>query len=110
MAETVYLNDGSVEFVFPEKGVFLERLLREKLGDEAARCFVEYITDLTDDLKQQEECTKEYERIADGYSAMCHEALDNLSEVLRLLDVPRLNRTELKRAAQIGYDALYNNL
>lgn len=110
MAETVYLNDGSMEVILTDKDVFLERLLREKLGDDAAWCFTEYISELKDDLRYQEESTAEQERIVDGYSALCHEAVDNFSEVLKLLDAPRLDRKALKQAAQIGYDALYENL
>ncbi len=110
MAETVYLNDGSMEAIFTDKDVFLERLLREKLGDDAARCFTEYIAGLKDDLQWQEESTKEQEKSADGYFAMCHEACDNFSEILRLLEAPRFDRKALKKAAQIGHDALYKNL
>lgn len=110
MAETVYLNDGSMEVIFTDKDVFLERLLREKLGDDAARCFTSCIEELKDDLKYQEESAKEQERSADGYLAMCHEAVDSFSEVLMLLDAPRLDRKALKQAAQHGYDALYKNL
>lgn len=110
MAETVYLSDGSMEVILTDKDVFLERLLREKLGDDAARCFTDYITELKEDMRYQEESTKEQERSADGYLAMCHEAVDNFSEVLKLLDSPRLDRKALKQAAQIGHDALYKNL
>ena len=111
-AMTVYLNDGSIEIIFAEneKDVFLERLIREKLGDDAARCFIDCIAGLKDELKWQAESAREQECIADGYSAMCREALDNFGEVIKLLDAPRLNRKELKQVAQIGYDALYNNL
>ncbi len=43
MAETVYLLDGTMEVVFTEKDVFIELLIREKLGDDAARFVSEYI-------------------------------------------------------------------
>lgn len=46
MAETVYLPDGTMEVVLTDKGIFLERLIRERLGDDAARFFVGYINDL----------------------------------------------------------------
>ena len=39
MAETVYLLDGTMEVVLTEKDVFIDRLVREKLGDDAARLF-----------------------------------------------------------------------
>lgn len=110
MAETVYLLDGSMEVILTDKEIFLERLLRERLGDDAARCFTEYVEDLKDDLDLQATCTDEQERSADGYSAMCRDAMDAFAEILRLLDAPRLNRKALKEAAQSGYDDLYKNL
>ena len=51
MAKTIYLNDGSMEVVFAEKDIFLERLLREKLGDDVARFFSEYVEELKNDAK-----------------------------------------------------------
>lgn len=35
-----------MEVVLTDKGIFLERLIRERLGDDAARFFVGYINDL----------------------------------------------------------------
>lgn len=106
MAKTVYLNDGTMEVILTDKPVFLERLLREKLGDDAAQCFTECI----EELRWMEESTKEQERIADGYLAMCREACENFSEILKMLEAPRLNRAALKEAVQAGYYELYNNL
>lgn len=110
MAETVYLNDGSMEVILTDKDVFLERLLREKLGDAAAQCFTDFISEMKDDLRYQVKSAEEQERSADGYLSMCREAVDNFSEVLKLLDAPRLDRKALQKAAQIGYDALHKNL
>lgn len=53
MAETVYLNDGSMEVIFEDKDVFLERLLREKLGDDVARCFRECVAELKEEIQEQ---------------------------------------------------------
>lgn len=61
MAETVYLNDGSMEVIFEDKYVFLERLLREKLGDDVARCFRECVAELKEEIQEQQELVKDYE-------------------------------------------------
>ena len=61
MAETVYLNDGSMEVIFEDKDVFLERLLREKLGDDVARCFRECVAELKEEIQEQQELVKDYE-------------------------------------------------
>ena len=110
MAETVYLADGSREVILEDKGVFLERLIREKLGDDAARCFTEYIEELQEELKLSRDSTDEQERSADGYYQMCQDALNAFSSVLSLLNAPRLDRKALQAAVKSGYDDLYNNL
>lgn len=110
MAETVYLNDGSVEVILEDKGVFLERLLYERLGDDVARCFTDYVAELRDELKAQEECAEEHERIADGYSALCHDACDSFTEIMGLLEAPRLNRDALKTVTRNAFNAIWKNL
>ena len=107
MAETVYLNDGSMEVILTDKATFLEWLIRERLGDDAARCFTEYLEELQEEQKYTEESAKEHEQSADGYLQMCRDACDSFREVL---DQPRLNRNALRTAAQNGYDDLNKNL
>lgn len=106
MAETVYFNDGSTGVILGDKGDFLEQIIREKLGDDVARCFAEFRKEI--DLAH--ECTAEQERAADGYLAMCRDACDAFGSVLDLLESPRLSRSALKKAAQAGFDNLNKNL
>lgn len=110
MAETVYLNNGSMEVILEDKGVFLEHLIRENLGDDVARCFTEYCEELQEELEETRESVGEQERSADGYLQMCHDALDSFQRILDLLNEPRLNRKSLQSAAQNGFDDLNNNL
>ena len=112
MAETVYLSDGSMSVCCVDKGVFLETLIRDKLGDDAARSFLNYIDQIKEEAldKKYEAVESEYEKIADDYLAMCHEAKDNFQVIIDLLTAPRINREALKKAAYIGYDALNKNL
>lgn len=81
MAETVYLLDGTMEVVLTEKDVFIDRLVREKLGDDAARFISDYIEEIAEDAKYTEEARQEAERTADGYLALCQGALAALSEL-----------------------------
>lgn len=53
MAETVYLLDGTMEVVLTEKDVFIERLIREKLGNDAARFVTQYIREITEEARQK---------------------------------------------------------
>jgi len=116
MANTVYLNNGESEVCLDGstegKALFLERLLRDKLGDDAARFFTGYVAELEDEwrFKEYEKQDTEHEAIADGYLAMCRDARDNFNVILELLKAPRLKRSELREAAQHGYDDLNNNL
>lgn len=116
MANTVYLNNGEIEVCVAGdtagKALFLEQLLRDWLGDDAARFFTEFKAELESEwlYEEHEKQETEHEAIADGYLAMCRDARDQFNEILDLLDKPRLNRKALREAAQHGYDDLNKNL
>ena len=110
MAETVYLNDGSMDVILGGKGDFLERLIREKLGDDVARCFTEYVSELQEELAESQEISEDQERSADGYLQMCRDACEAFQEICYLLEQPRLNRKELQDVAERGYNDLNQNL
>lgn len=110
MVEIVYLNDGTAEIIGTNKADFLERLIRERLGDDASRCFTECISDLKEELKLTQESVNELERCADGYLQMCQNACEHFQEVLKFFDEPRLNRKALQTAVLNGYNDLYKNL
>ena len=110
MADTVYLNDGSMEVIFGDKDVFLERLLREKLGDDIARCFQERIAELMEEIQKQRELAKDNELVADGYLDMCRDACESLTAIMRLLEAPRLNRNALRSATDNAFNAIWKNL
>ncbi len=110
MAETVYLLDGTMEVVLTEKDVFIERLIREKLGDDAARFVTEYIRELVEEAKYTEEAQQEAEKIADGYLALCQGALGALGELKDLVHEERLNRAKIQKIVDGAYSNLYRNL
>lgn len=110
MADVVFLNDGSMEVILCEKDVFFENLLYERLGEDAARCFRKFVDGLQHGPAEFKEQVKELEQTADGYYQMCHEACDNLTKIIELLNSPRLDRRALKRAAQNAYNAIWKNL
>lgn len=90
MARTLYLNDGSTEYVFAgmtEEDV-LKKIIYERLGRDCEELYDEVIAEYrsTD--------PEDYERIADGY----HNTLvDVLNELEAALAKPRLNRKEVER-------------
>lgn len=110
MAETVYLLDGSMEVVFDEKDVFLERLLREKLGNDASRFFVEYIRELKEEAEYADQAQQEADRIADGYLSLCREAADDFQKLQQMLDAPRLDRTALRKYAERSWRKIRNEI
>ena len=105
MADTVYLNDGSTEIIFDDNGDFLERLIYERLCRDSSELFKEYVEE-----QKQGAVDRLLDREADGYLAMCRDAMERFEKLMRLLDAPRLNRKELKKIACAGYADLYNNL
>lgn len=105
MAETVYLKDGSTVIAFEDTGDFLERLIYERLGRDSSDLFKQYVEE-----QKQDAVDKLLDREADGYLAMCRDAMEGFERIIRLLDAPRLNRAAMKKAAQAGYDDLYKNL
>lgn len=90
MARTLYLNDGSTEYIFAgmtEEDV-LKKIIYERLGKDCEELYDEVIAEYrsTD--------PEDYERIADGY----HNTLvDVLNELEAALAKPRLNRKEVER-------------
>lgn len=109
MAETVYLLDGTMEVVLTEKDAFIERLIREKLGDDAARFVSDYIKEILEEAKYTEEAQQEAEKAADAYLALCNDALDTFRQLKALVSEPRLDRGKLQKVVNAGYDNLYKN-
>lgn len=110
MANTCYLKNGRMEVVLEDTEVFLERLIREELGDDAAKLFASYIQETVDELNGATEESECYERSADEYRSMCCDARDAFETIIDLLDEPRLDRKALTAAAQNGWNDLNNNL
>ena len=106
MAETVYLSDGTMEVILTDKDVFLERLLDEKLGRDAANCFKSCVQELKEELSY----AQEYEKVADGYLQMCNTARDTFQQLDNLLKQPRLNRAAIQKLVTEGFKELNNNL
>ena len=79
MAESIRLSDGTVEYIFDDKPVFLKRLIEDKLGPEVARCFSECIFEICEELKYVRESCTEHEKVADGY-------LQGLQSMRQMLD------------------------
>ena len=110
MAETLYLNDGTMEVVLEEKDIFLEKLLRNKLGEDAARFFRSYIAEMLDDAEYAEEALQDAEKTADDYLALCHGAVGAFSELKELVHEERLNKAKIQKIVDGAYANLCRNL
>lgn len=95
MALTLYLEDGSTEYIFAGETEQdkLQKIIREHLGRDCEELYEEIIAELGG------EDGDDYEKIADGFRAMAVDAMNTLHEVLMQ---PRLNRKRL--------EAIYDNL
>lgn len=90
MARTLYLNDGSTDYVFAgmtEEDV-LRKIIYERLGRDCEELYDEVI------LEYRSTDPEDYERIAYGY----YNALQDVkNELQAALAKPRLNRKEVER-------------
>lgn len=110
MATTLYLKDGSRETVFNDKRLFLENLLREKLGEDVAMCFNDCIGEYEKQAELEHAAAIDYELSADGWHSMCNDALENFESILEMLHAPRINKKKLRETVQCGYDNIYKNM
>lgn len=110
MANTCYLKNGRMEVVLEDTGVFLERLIYEELGDDAARLFNLYLVETEEEIKAATAESECFERSADEYRSMCCDARDAFETIIDLLEDSRLDRKALVAAAQNGWNDLNNNL
>lgn len=99
MARTLYLNDGSTEYVFAgqTEADVLQKIIYERLGRDCEELFKEVIEELTDPN------IDDWEKVADGYHGMLVDTMNSLDEALKK---PRLDR---KRIETIHRN-LYKNL
>ena len=95
MARTLYLENGSTEYIFAgeTEADKLQQIIRENLGRDCEELYTEIISE----LKGMD--GEDYERIADGYRGMAVDAMNGLHEALMQ---PKLNRKRL--------EAIYDNL
>ena len=107
MAETIYCRDGTREDVLiNDKSAFLERLLFDRVGEEAADYFANYIKELHSDIDSLDDAREEAEKIADNYLAILNDTLAELEALKNLVFAQRLDRKKLQK----GFVNVYNNL
>ena len=104
MARTLYLNDGSTEYVFAgmTNEDVLQKIIYERLGRDCEELYKEVLT--------QNEDGEDWEKIADGYLSMLRSTVEELDTALTLFDNPRLNRAKLHSQLQVIRKNLHNNL
>lgn len=97
MARTLYLEDGSTEYIFLEgtEQEVLQRIIRECLGRDCEELFEEII----EEIRMGQDSAEDWERTSGGFRGMAVDAMNDLHEVLMQ---PRLSRKRL--------EAIYDNL
>jgi hypothetical protein len=106
MARTLYMNDGSMELVFGSEQDTLQKVIYEHLGRDCEELYKEIVSDLRREFPEGDD----YERIADGYRSMLQDALEGFDYALKLLDKPRLDKSQLRNHLQTVRDNLYKNM
>lgn len=106
MARTIYFNDGSREILLSEDNERqdLERILRERLGDDTAELFLE-ITEADTGLEDE---LKSYEASCEDYRNLLQSTRDELRSVLGFLQ--KLNCAKITVSIQRLIKTIDNNL
>lgn len=106
MARTIYFIDGSREVLLCEDNEKqdMERILRERLGDDTAELFLEIMEDnigLEDELKS-------YEASCEDYRNLLQSAQDELYAILGCLQ--KFNRAQIANSIHQLIQTINNNL
>lgn len=106
MARTIYFNDGSREVLLYEDNEKqdLERILRERLGDDAAELFLE----ITEGNVGLEDELKSYEMSCEEYRNLLQTTHDDLVRMLGF--VQKLNCTRITESIQRLIKSIHSNL
>lgn len=111
MAQTLYLPDGSCEVMIGDPADCLQKIIYERLGRDCEELFLSLFEDYKAEIEDRKERAKEFEQNADGYMQMCHEAVDNLNECIKLVDSPgRLDEKLLREKLLYAKNCLWTNL
>lgn len=106
MTRTIYFNDGSREVLLYEDNEKpdLERILRERLGDDAAELFLE----ITEDNVGLEDELKSYEMSCEEYRSLLQSTHDELVRMLGF--VRKLNCKKITESIQRLINSINSNL
>lgn len=106
MARTIYFNDGSRELLLGEdtERQELERILRERLGDDAAKLFLE-VTEANANLEDE---LKSYEASCEDCRNILQSTHDELVHILGF--ARKLNCTKITESIQRLIKSMNSNL
>ena len=101
MARTLYFTDGSHEVLFCEETnteaneKALERILRERLGEDTATLLLQVLRERREDLEALEDEFKSYEGSCGSYRACLSEVRGLTKQVLLLLGEQHIDRKKI---------------
>ena len=106
MARTIYLNDGSRELLLGDDNERqeLERILRERLGDDIAELFLE-VAETNVALEDELKC---YETSCEDYRNLLQSTQDELYAILGF--VRKLNCAKITETIQRVIQGIHSNL
>lgn len=108
MARTIYFPDGSCEVLCAgdNERTVLERILRERLGEDVVELFQE-IADPNIGLEDE---LKNYETSCEEYHSLLQDTANELCRILRVLNTNRTYRKETTAAIQRLLETINNQL
>lgn len=115
MARTIYFPDGSHEVLFcgndPEKqATDLERILKERLGDDATALLREILNPEQNGRADLEWEIKSYEEACESYRNTLLDVQDGLQTLSELLSSDHLNREKIADTVRVLITKINNEL
>lgn len=95
IAETIYLNDGSVEYIFSEgdKKKVLGRLIHNRIGFDAMKLFYSMLDDYEYIISDKNSELYDRELVVDDYRS---ELVDTMHALDEVLSAKRIDREKLR--------------
>lgn len=113
MADVIYMPNGQTEIIVSHTLEEFALLVQQYMGYDAYKLFEAVVENgIYDKIRNDSRyLDSEYERIADGYYAMCIDACSALGDLKQTLECSkRINRQALLNSVTAAYKELHSNL
>lgn len=108
MADTLYMNDGSIYPILTEDD--FRNLLRDRLGDNVEKYFLGCLEEQETNIAELELEVQSFECTADGYLSMLNNVKEELEAIMDMCRDKTTKKTQILKAIKTAWADLNNNL